>query len=105
VERIKKGDDVMVLAGKDKGKKGAVQKLLKDGKVIVQGVNLVKKHKKPNPNLGVPGGIEEKEMPVHISNVGIFNPQTKKSDRVGFRTLEDGSKVRFFKSTKEIIDI
>ncbi len=105
MERIKKGDDVIVLAGKDKGKKGAVQKMLKEGKVIVQGVNIVKKHKKPNPNLGVPGGIGEKEMPVHISNIGIFNPETKKSDRVGFRTLEDGRKVRFFKSTKEIIDI
>ena len=105
MERIKKGDEVIVLAGKDKGKKGAVQKVLQNGKVIVQGINLVKKHKKPNPNLGHPGGIEEKEMPIHLSNIGIFNPQTKKSDRVGFRLLDDGRKVRFFKSTNEVIDI
>jgi large subunit ribosomal protein L24 len=105
MERIKKGDDVIVLTGKDKGKKGSIQKFVKGGKVVVQGVNLVKKHRKPNPNLGSPGGIEEKEMPVHLSNVGIFNPETKKADRVGFRTLEDGRKVRFFKSTNEIIDI
>ncbi len=95
----------MVLTGKDKGKKGSVQKFVQGGKVIVQGVNLVKKHRKPNPNRGMPGGIEEKEMPIHLSNVGIFNPETKKADRVGFRTLEDGRKVRYFKSTKEIIDI
>ncbi len=105
MERIRKGDDVIVLSGKDKGKKGSVQKFAKHGKAIVQGVNRGKKHKKPNPNLGVPGGIEEKEMPIHLSNVGIFNPETKKADRVGFRILEDGRKVRFFKSTKEIIDI
>ncbi|MCI0653177.1 MAG: 50S ribosomal protein L24 [Methylococcaceae bacterium] len=105
MERIRKGDDVMVLTGKDKGKKGSVQKFVQGGKVIVQGVNLVKKHRKPNPNRGMPGGIEEKEMPIHLSNVGIFNPETKKADRVGFRTLEDGRKVRYFKSTKEIIDI
>ena len=105
MERIRKGDDVIVLAGKDKGKKGAVQKFTNGDKVVVQGVNLAKKHRKPNPNLGTPGGIEEKEMPIHLSNVGIFNPQTKKADRVGFRTLDDGRKVRYFKSTDEIIDI
>jgi large subunit ribosomal protein L24 len=105
VERIKKGDDVIVLTGKDKGKKSSVEKIVGDGKAIVQGVNLVKKHKKPNLNLGVPGGIEEKEMPIHLSNLGIYNPETKKPDRVGFRTLEDGRKVRFFRSTNEIIDI
>ena len=105
MERIRKGDDVIVLAGKDKGKKGTVEKFAKGGKVVVQGLNLVKKHKKPNPNLGVPGGIEEKEMPLDLSNVGIFNPETKKPDRVGFKRLEDGRKVRFFRSTKEIIDI
>lgn len=105
MERIRKGDDVIVLAGKDKGKKGAIEKFVSGNKVLVQGVNMVKKHRKPNPNLGTPGGIEEKEMPLHISNIGIFNPETKKADRVGFKTLEDGTKVRFFKSTNEIIDI
>lgn len=105
MERIKKGDDVIVLTGKDKGKKGNVEKILSGNKVMVHGVNVVKKHKKPNPNLGAPGGIEEKEMPIHLSNIGIFNPETKKVDRIGFKTLEDGRKVRFFKSTDEIIDI
>lgn len=105
MERIRKGDEVIVLAGKDKGKKGAVQKVLKSGKVIVQGINVVKKHKRPNPNLGNPGGIEEKEMPIHLSNIAIFNPQTKKGDRVGFRILDDDRKVRYFKSTNEVIDI
>lgn len=105
MERIKKGDDVIVISGKDKGKKGAVQKFTQGGRVIVQGINLVKKHQKANPNRGTPGGIGEKEMPIHLSNVGIYNPQTKKADRVGFRILEDGRKLRFFKSTNEIIDL
>ncbi|MGR9105540.1 MAG: 50S ribosomal protein L24 [Gammaproteobacteria bacterium] len=105
MERIKKGDDVVVLTGKDRGKKGSVQRFVKGGKVVVQGVNLVKKHRKPNPARGIPGGIEEKEMPLQLSNVGIFNPETKKPDRVGFRILEDGRKVRFFRSTNEVIDI
>ncbi|MGH8477218.1 MAG: 50S ribosomal protein L24 [Methylococcales bacterium] len=105
MQRIRKGDDVIVISGKDKGKKGSVRRFAKDGKVVVQGINLVKKHRKPNPTLGVAGGIEEKEMPIHVSNVGIYNPETKKADRVGFRIMDDGHKVRFFKSTNEIIDI
>ncbi len=103
--KIRKGDDVVVVAGKDKGKKGVVRMLVGDNKVIVDGVNVVKKHKKPNPNQNVPGGIEEKEMPIHLSNIGIYNPETKKADRIGIRVLEDDKKVRFFKSTNEIVDI
>lgn len=105
MKKIRKGDDVIVLAGKDKGKKGTIQSVLQNDKVLVDGVNVVKKHRKPNPNLGTPGGIEEMEKPIHISNIGIYNPETKKADRVGIRVLDDGKKVRFFKSNNEIVDI
>lgn len=103
MNKIKKGDDVIVRAGKDRGKLGKVL-LVKDDKIIVEGVNRVKKHQKSNPNAGIEGGIIEKEMPLHLSNVGIFNNKTKKVDRVGFRFLEDGKKVRYFKSTNELVD-
>ncbi|GAA5193523.1 50S ribosomal protein L24 [Ferrimonas gelatinilytica] len=100
--KIRRNDEVIVLAGKDKGKRGKVSQVLSTGKVIVEGVNLVKKHQKPNPQLGVQGGIVEKEAPIHASNVALFNPATGKADRVGFR-IEDGKKVRFFKSNDEIV--
>jgi large subunit ribosomal protein L24 len=105
MQKIKKGDDVVIRTGKDKGKSGRVIKILKDNKVLVEGINQCKKHQKPNPNAGVTGGIVVKDMPIDISNVGIYNPATKKPDRVGFRFLEDGKKVRFFKSTNEVVDI
>ncbi len=105
MQKIKKGDDVVIRTGKDKGKSGRVVKVLKeDSKVIVEGINRVKKTQKPNPNLGIEGGIISKDMPIDISNVGLYNPKTKKPDRVGFRLLEDGKKVRYFKSTNELVD-
>ena len=100
--KIKSNDEVVVLAGKDKGKRGKVLKVL-EGKLLVSGVNMAKKHTKPNPQKGVPGGIVEKELPIQVSNVAIYNPNTQKADRVGIRKLEDGKKVRFYKSTDEII--
>jgi len=103
--KIKKGDDVIVRTGKDKGKSGRVTKILKDNKVLVEGINQVKKNQKPNPNAGVSGGIIVKDMPINISNIGLYNPETKKADRVGFRFLEDGKKVRYFKSTNEVVDV
>ena len=105
MQRIKKGDDVVVIAGKDKGKRGSVLSVMPDGRLVVSDVNMVKRHTKPNPNRGVPGGIIEKEMPIDPSNIMLFNPQTSKGDRVGFRILEDGRKVRYFKSTDEVVDI
>jgi large subunit ribosomal protein L24 len=105
MQRIKKGDDVVVRTGKDKGKSGRVTQVLKDNKVLVEGINQAKKNQKPNPNAGVTGGIIVKDMPIDISNVGIYNPATKKPDRIGFRILEDGKKVRYFKSTNEVVDI
>ena len=105
MRRIRKGDEVVVIAGKDKGKRGNVMSVMQDGRVVVSDVNMVKRHTKPNPGRGVPGGIIEKEMPVDASNVMLYNPQTSKGDRVGFRTLEDGRKVRYFKSTSEVVDI
>ncbi len=100
--KIKRDDEVIVLAGRDKGKRGKVRRVLDDNRVIVTGVNLVKKHTRPNPQAGVPGGIVEKEAPIQASNVAIFNPDTKKADRVGFR-IEGKEKVRFYKSNGEII--
>ena len=101
--KIKRDDEVVVLAGKDKGKQGKVLKVLTDkDRVSVEGVNVVKKHQKPNPALGESGGIVEQEAAIHISNVAILNPETGKADRVGFR-FEDGKKVRFFKSNNAII--
>lgn len=106
MQKIRKGDEVAVLAGKDKGKRGVVLSVLKDDdQVIVENINMVKRHTKGNPMQGVPGGIVEKEAPIHISNVAIWNPVTNKPDRVGFRYLEDGSKVRFFKSNNEVVDV
>ena len=103
--KIKKGDDVIVRTGKEKGKSGRVTKILKDNKVLVEGINQVKKNQKPNPNAGVSGGIIVKDMPINISNIGLYNPETKKADRVGFKFLEDGKKVRYFKSTNEVVDV
>jgi large subunit ribosomal protein L24 len=105
MRRIRKGDDVVVIAGKDKGKRGSVLSVMPDGRLVVSDVNMVKRHTKPNPNRGVPGGIIEKEMPIDPSNIMLFNPQTSKGDRVGFRILGDGRKVRYFKSTDEVVDI
>ena len=104
MNKIRKGDDVIVIAGKDKGKRGTVLRRLDDEHLLVEGVNRVKKHAKPNPIKGQPGGILDKEMPIHISNVALFNPATQKADRVGFRTLEDGRKVRTFKSNGENVE-
>jgi large subunit ribosomal protein L24 len=103
--KIRKGDDVIVLAGKDKGKRGNVLSVLDDNRVMVENINLAKKHMKPNPNKGEAGGIVEKEMPIQVSNVALFNPTTGKADRVGFKTLEDGRKVRVFKSNGEVVDV
>jgi large subunit ribosomal protein L24 len=104
MRKIKKGDDVLVVSGKDKGKRGAVLRVVDIEHLVVEGANKVKKHQRPNPMRGLTGGIIEKEMPLHVSKVAIFNPQTRKADRVGFRLLEDGRKVRFFKSNGEVID-
>ncbi|SVA61682.1 uncharacterized protein METZ01_LOCUS114536 [marine metagenome] len=105
MNKIKKGDEVIVLTGKDKGRRGQVLNVIKNRKVLIENVNLVKKHQKGNPNTGEASGIIEKEMPIHVSNVMLFNPITKKGDKVGFRILEDGRKVRFFKSNNEVVDI
>ena len=105
MNKIKKGDEVIVLTGKDKGRRGQVIKVIKNRKVLIENVNLVKKHQKGNPNTGEVSGIIEKEMPIHVSNVMLFNPITKKGDKVGFRILEDGRKVRLFKSNNEVVDI
>jgi large subunit ribosomal protein L24 len=105
MNKIRKGDEVIILTGKDKGKTGNVVKAFPDDdKVVVDNVNMVKKHQKPNPAMNVPGGIIEKEMPVHVSNVALVNPATGKADRVGFKTLDDGRKVRVFKSNGETVD-
>jgi large subunit ribosomal protein L24 len=105
MRKMKKGDDVIVIAGKDKGVRGTVLRVLDDDRVVVEGVNLVKRHTKPNPNVGATGGIIEKEMPLHISNVALFNPAKNKGDRVGFKVLEDGRKVRYFRSNNEVVDV
>jgi len=102
--RIRKNDQVIVLTGKDKGKRGTVLRVLDDDAVLVEGVNRVKKHQKPNPMRNIQGGIVEKEMPIHASNVALFNPATQKADRVGYKQLEDGRKVRVFKSNGEMVD-
>ncbi len=100
--KIRKGDEVIVVTGKDKGRRGTVVDVLADGRVEVEGVNLAKKHIKPNPNIGEPGGIRDKRMPLDISNVMVFNPKTKKGERVGFRIEKDGSKVRVFASGEKV---
>jgi len=104
MNKIKKGDEVIVIVGKDKDKRGVVLSIVSSDKVLVEGINTVKKHQKPNPNKGIEGGIIEKQMPINVSNVAIYNAQTKKADRIGFRVLEDGKKVRFFKSNNEVLD-
>jgi large subunit ribosomal protein L24 len=104
MRKIRKGDDVIMIAGKDKGRRGLVLRVMDDAHVLVEGINKVKKHQKPNPVKGVAGGIVEKEMPVDNSNVALFNPATQKADRVGIKVLEDGRKVRFFKSNGEVLD-
>ena len=100
--KIRKGDEVIVIAGKDKGRRGTVVQVFADGRVEVEGVNLAKKHVKPNPNIGEAGGIQDKRMPLDISNVLVFNPKTKKGERVGFRIEKDGSKSRVFKSGDKV---
>jgi large subunit ribosomal protein L24 len=105
MQKIKKGDEVIVTTGKDKGKRGSVLSVADADHLVVEGANKVKKHQKPNPMKGTPGGIIEKEMPIHISNVAMFNPSTQKGDRVGIKVLEDGRKVRVFKSNGEVIDV
>ena len=105
MQKIKKGDEVIVIAGRDKGKIGEVLQILPDDRAMVNDVNLVKRHTKPNPNKGQQGGIIEKEATIHISNVALYNPETKKADRVGVKTLEDGRKVRYYKSNGEVLDL
>lgn len=105
MKRIRKGDQVVVISGGDKGRRGTVLRMVGDDKLVVENVNVVKKHQRPNPAKGLQGGIVEKEMPLHLSNVLLYNPATDKGDRVGFRTLEDGRKVRYFKSNNEVVDI
>lgn len=104
MSKIHKGDQVILNTGKDKGKRGTVLRLLDTGHVLVEGINLAKKHTKPNPMKGISGGIVSKEMPVDISNVALFNTATQKADRVGYKTLKDGKKVRVFKSNGEAVD-
>jgi len=104
VKKIKKGDEVIVTAGKDKGRRGTVLQIFTDDRVLVEGVNLAKKHIKPNPNIGEAGGIRDTAMPMDISNVLVFNPKSKKGERVGFSVGKDGSKVRVFKSG-DVVDI
>lgn len=104
MQRIRKGDEVMVLSGRDKGKRGTVLRLIDAEHVVVEGVNRVKKHQRPNPMKGLTGGIVDKDLPIHISNVALFNPATKKGDRVGVKTLDDGRKVRVFKDNGEQVD-
>jgi large subunit ribosomal protein L24 len=104
MRKIKKGDDVVVITGKDKGRRGKVLRVLVEDRLVVEGINVVKKHQKPNPQKGVTGGIIEKEMALQRSNVMLWNPVTKKGDRVGIRVLEDGKRVRFFKSNGEAVD-
>ena len=104
MQRIRKGDQVIVLSGRDKGRRGAVLRVLPGREVLVENLNRVKRHQKPNPQKNVPGGIIEKEMPLPVGKVAIWNPSVKKADRVGIKTLTDGKKVRYFKSNGEMID-
>jgi large subunit ribosomal protein L24 len=104
MKRLRSGDDVIVIAGRDKGKRGTISRIMRDDRVVIENINMVKRHTKPNPNRGVAGGIVEKEMSIHSSNVALFNPVTKKADRIGYKVLEDGRKVRYFKSNDEVLD-
>ena len=105
MQKIRKGDDVIVITGRDKGKRGTVLKMLDDNQVLVENVNMVKKHQKANPNKGLSGGILDKEMPLDVSNVALYNPHKGAGDRVGFKVLDDGRKVRVFKSNGEVVDV
>ena len=105
MKKIRKGDKVVILAGRDKGKQGTVLRVLDDSRVLVENVNMIKRHTKPNPNKGVTGGIIDREAPIHVSNVALFNPATGKGERVGMRVMQDGSKVRFFKKSGEVADV
>jgi len=104
MNKIRKGDEVIVRTGKDKGRRGTVLQVFADGRLLIEGVNLAKKHVKPNPQVGEQGGIQDKAMPIDVSNVLVFNPKTQKGERVGFRVEEDGSKVRVFNSG-DVVDI
>jgi len=103
--KVKQGDTVIVIAGKDKGRSGTITKLTDKGRVIVEGVNIIKKHVRPNPNKNEQGGILEREAAIHISNIALLNPATNKADRVGYKVLNDGKKVRYFKSNDEVVDV
>ena len=105
MKKIRKGDQVVVLAGRDKGKRGAVLRMLEDGRVLVQNVNMIKRHTRPNPNKGITGGIVDKEAPIDISNIALLNPTTGKGERVGFKSLADGRKVRVWKKSGEVADV
>ena len=105
MKKFRKGDDVVVLAGRDKGKRGTILRVLDDQRALVDSVNVVKKHTRPNPNKGETGGIIEKESPIRLSNLGMYNPNSKTAARVGFKSLEDGKKVRVFRSDGEMIDV
>ena len=104
-KRIRQGDDVIVLTGRDKGKRGTVLRILSNGKALVDNVNVVKKHERPNPNKGQTGGIIEKEAPIHLSNIALYNPNRKRGDLSGMKTLADGRKVRVFRSDDEVVDL
>jgi len=105
MKKIRTGDKVMVLTGRDKGKQGTVLRVIEDSRVLVESVNMIKRHTKPNPNKGVTGGIIDREAPIHISNVALYNPATGKGERVGMRTMQDKSKVRYFKKSGEVADV
>jgi large subunit ribosomal protein L24 len=105
MKRLRKGDQVVILSGKDKGRKGAITRMLPDGKVLVEGVNVVKKHQRPNPQRQQAAGIVEKEMPLHASKVAIWNSGSGKADRIGVKSLVDGKRVRFLKSNNEVLDV
>ena len=105
MKKIRKGDKVTVLTGRDKGKQGTVLRVIEDSRVLVESVNMIKRHTKPNPNKGVTGGIIDREAPIHVSNVALYNPATGKGERVGMRTMQDGSKVRVFKKSGEVADV
>ena len=105
MNKIRKGDEIIVITGKDKGRTGTVLQVMDDDRVLVEGINVAKKHVKANPNVGEPGGIKDKNMPLHISNVQVYNPKTKKGDRVGIRIDENGKKTRVFRSNNEAVDV
>lgn len=105
MQRIRKGDEIVVITGRDKGKRGTVLRRVGDEHLVVEGINRVKKHQRPNPMKGLTGGIVDKDMPIHVSNIALFNPATQKADRIGVKSLADGRKVRVFKSNGEQVDV